>query len=405
MLTRLAMRVSWVTLPVTAATMNLRTYPAKLFLVSILFSMVCSTVTYGQHDVDHDKDDSIKTDKERERDKSVTDVVAGRAIFLESERLFRESHRTTYEIDHPNLLPTTFVNFGPNGDGDRKIQFTNNYAYGSFNVSDLNHSSELYNSLDSFVLSGSFTRDDLDWFKSRKLNFVVWTKYSPKVDGLEATAAAALVSKKFNPSEVSLFDALPSEAGTVRGRLELSRMGLPARPKDWLTARQQIRAAANGISIHTATKPALIKELTEGNATFLLVIAHSDSNYLYLPGVNGGRLSLSELNQIQRQDAPHRVIVLLACKAGDVNNSVASIAEVILKNKLATAVLAASNYVYAADLSSMIAAFVTSGKLGGAFPGLRTIVENRNNLFQGNRALSVTSQNLVFPLVTDEFYC
>jgi hypothetical protein len=382
--------------------MKRRTRPTKILLLCIALSMLCSArVLHGQ-EVDRDKDESTKTKEEQENDKAVVDVMSGRKIFLPSDSLSRATDRTVYEVRHPNLQPTTFVDFGSNKDGSRKIEFTTNYTYGRFNVGDLNRSNELYNDLDSFVLSGSITKDDLDWFESRKLRFAVWSGYSAKIHGTDAAAAVALTRRNFNPSEILLFDALPTETGMVRGRLELSRMGLPARPKDWLSARQTIRAAANGIPIHIATKPALVKELKDGTATFLLVIAHSDSENLYLPGVNGGRLSLSELTQIQRRDAPDRVIVLLACKVGDVNNRVASIAETILHNKLATAVLASNNYVYAADVSSMIGIFVRSGKLSDAFPGLVTIVV-KGNPFQGDPSLGMSSQDFVFRRVTDEF--
>lgn len=360
--------------------MKRRTFFASLLFVVILLSIVCSTLSYSQ-EVDRDKDEATKTEEERALDENAADVMAGRKRFLLSDRISRSNDRIMYQMNHPDLQPTILGDFGSNEDGSRKIQFTYNYTYGQFNIPDLSQSDELYDNEDSFVVSGSFTKDDLDWFESRKLSLTLWSMHSAKLRGAEAIAAVALTRKKFNTKEIVLFDGLPSEIGTIRGRLELSRMGLPARPKDWLTARQEIRAAANGIPIHNATKSSLIKELKDGAATFLLVIAHSDSSSLYLPGLNGGRLSMKELMQIQRQQAPDRVIVLLACKVGEVNNRVESIAEVILHNKLATAVLAANNYVYAADLSNMIAAFVNSGKLGGAFPGLKTIVEKKSSSY------------------------
>jgi hypothetical protein len=89
-----------------------------------------------------------------------------------------------------------------------------------------------------------------------------------------------------------------------------------------------------------ATKDALEKELRSGSRNVLFLIAHSDSESIFLPGLHGGRLSMKELDQLKRDAAPSRVVVLLACKTGQVNGKTNSIAEIILKNKLAATVLA-----------------------------------------------------------------
>src|SRR5260370_33524347 len=103
---------------------------------------------------------------------------------------------------------------------------------------------------------------------------------------------------------------------------------------------------------------------------------------------------MKELDQIHRDVAQNRAVVLLACKTGQVNGKTNSIAEIILKNKLAATVLATDGYIYATDLSDMLREFQSHGVLGRAFPELRPIVqlkipavgwENELNHTQGNQ--------------------
>jgi hypothetical protein len=54
---------------------------------------------------------------------------------------------------------------------------------------------------------------------------------------------------------------------------------------------------------------------------------------------------MKELNEVRRDTAPGRAVVLLACRTGQVNGKTNSIAEVILKNKLAATVLATNGWV------------------------------------------------------------
>src|ERR1700727_2909579 len=148
--------------PLRPDSMKRRTCPIKALLLCLALLVVCSAVFFGQ-EIEDRKDESTKTEKEKESDKAVADVIAGRRIFLPSDSLSRATDRTLFETRHPNLQPTTFVDFASDTVGSRKIEFTTNYTYGRFNVGDLNRSDELYNDLDSFVLSGSFTKEDLDW--------------------------------------------------------------------------------------------------------------------------------------------------------------------------------------------------------------------------------------------------
>jgi hypothetical protein len=62
-------------------------------------------------------------------------------------------------------------------------------------------------------------------------------------------------------------------------------MGLRGTPEGWRSARREIRSAAGHIPIKVATRKTVLQELREGRSNVLFVIAHADSNTIFLPGV------------------------------------------------------------------------------------------------------------------------
>lgn len=331
-----------------------------------------------------DRPESEKTHEERERDQAIRDVLSGKRLMMPADAMMREIHRSTLNKDTP---PATYVDFGkPDGMtssysffrfSTRRIEFRSNYWNMPLIVNDLsaNQTKECFNTRDLFVLSGYITAADERWFRENKLNYVIGSAFSPKQFRKEQVQAAALIVKPFGLDEVVVFDGLPHETGPANSRSELRRMGLTSSAKEWKTVRQDIHSAIGTITTEIATKGALEKELRSGSKNVLFLIAHSDSESIFLPGLHGARLSMKELDQIQRDAAPNRVVVLLACKTGQVNGKTNSIAEIILKNKLAATVLATDGYIYAKDLSDMLREFQSHGVLGQAFPDLRPIVQ------------------------------
>jgi hypothetical protein len=102
-------------------------------------------------------------------------------------------------------------------------------------------------------------------------------------------------------------------------------------------------------------------------------MAHSDSRSIYLPGLNGGRLSYRDLKSIVRDVVPNRAVVLLVCKAGKDRGEQMSLAKLFLKNRLATTVLASDGNFYATSIAGI----------------LRTLVDDKGNLNQSFGDLTI----------------
>jgi hypothetical protein len=225
---------------------------------------------------------------------------------------------------------------------------------------------------DVFILKGEFTQEDEEWFKDLGQT-VTLSKLSPKRNDDEAALAAKLTLQPFNPKEAIVMNALPYQAEAERGRSELARMKLRGRPQEWRTAQQEVSNAGR-IPVRRATKMAVLREFEEGSSNVLFVIAHSDSNAIFLPGVAGGKITIQELDRIARDHAPDRAIVLLACKAGAVNGQTQSLAETLIKNRLATVVFASDELVYTKDVAEMLRKLQENAVLGEAFDRLRVMV-------------------------------
>jgi hypothetical protein len=360
---------------------------AVAFLPFLLIMTLSSASVLAQEiERSIDRPESEKPREERERDQAIKDVLLGKRLMMPSDVMVRHSERMMLEF-HKGTPPTTYVNFGePDAFSSdyrfwkfstRRIEFRSNYWNAPLVVHDLSadQTKGCFNREDLFVLSGYITPADEQWFKTNKAKYVIGSAFSPKQFKSEQAQAAALLLKRFSAEEIVVFDGLPHEKTAARSHAELRRMGLPASTKAWRDARKDIHDALGNITTETANKEGLQQELRFGSKNVLFLMAHSDSESIYLPGLRGGKLSMKELNQIQRDAAPDRVVVLLACKTGQVSGKTSSIAEIILKNKLATTVLATDGYIDAAELGSMLREFQSHGDLSRAFPDLRAIVE------------------------------
>jgi hypothetical protein len=224
---------------------------------------------------------------------------------------------------------------------------------------------------DVFVLKGDVTRQNEEWFKELGQTVTV-SKLSPKRNDEEAALAATLALRPFKPDEAVVMNGLPYE--TEAGPEELARMGLRGTPEQWRSARREIRSAAGHIPMKGATRKTVLQELREGKSNMLFLIAHSDSNAIFLPGVAGGKITMQELDSIRRVSAPDRVIVLLTCKAGTVNGATQSLAETLIKNRLASVVFASDEFIHTKDVAEMLRNLQGSATLGQVFESLRAIV-------------------------------
>jgi len=326
---------------------------------------------------EREKSESEKTPEEKAIDKGIKDFVEGKSLLLPSDHQYRSARRLTASINR-DTPPTTFVTFEKPSGFSRTIKFKNSYWPTTFSVHD-NLDGDLarqcYDRGDVFVLGGYVTLSDEAWFKSNKLPYVIFSSESPKTTTDELIRAAALTIRPFEPGDAIILNALPSEVGGVRGGLELKRMGLSSTPDKWQDAKKQIIEAAGSTTIIPATKESVSTELSEGTKNVLFLMAHSDSQSIYLPGLKGGKLSYRDLESIVRDVAPNRAIVLLACRAGKDRGEQRSLAKLFLKNRLATAVLASDGDVYATSIAGVLRTLLRDkGNLNQSFGDLRTIV-------------------------------
>jgi hypothetical protein len=322
-----------------------------------------------------ERSDSEKSPGEREVEKRISDMFSGKSRLLPTEDMQRATSRSIQMTNTPDLPPTTFVYFGSGNPMRRLIGLKNSYYHSVFKITSLDDPGihDCYTTGDLFVLSGRATPSDEEWFRSRRLRYVIQSDFSPKTQDAEYIRAAAMTVRPFVASQFVIFSGLPYEKGSINSRAELLRMGLTWKPKEWHAVSQEIASAAGSIPIATATKRGLINELETGNKDVLFIIAHSDSKSIFLPGLQGGKISLHELDSIKREVAPQRVIVLLACKTGSINGRTQSIAETLLKNRLAAVVFASEGSVDATELGTMLRTLSTSS-LAKSFADFRAIV-------------------------------
>ena len=195
-----------------------------------------------------------------------------------------------------------------------------------------------------------------------KDRYVRRSKLSPNGDA-EVAAAAALGEKSLTPHVTKFYNSLPQETGDASYR-ELRRMRLdPSQGEQWqrLHANVVKTASSLGLDVQVPQKQQLIQELAHGADDVVFVVAHNDGQSIYLSGARGESISMREISQISRSDAPNRVIVAIVCEAGGVNGDQATLAELLLKNRLAKTVFASSKPVDARMIPQLLQKLFTPG--------------------------------------------
>jgi hypothetical protein len=179
---------------------------------------------------------------------------------------------------------------------------------------------------------------------------------SPKKTNEEFVRAAKLVDIPLGNDNTKVFDGLPQTAE----RSELQSMGLSiAQSRGWRDLRDQILTSKNELAFELipASKSELLSELKDGNSNVIVLIAHNQNRTLYLSGKTVERITMRELENLKREVAPHRQIMLITCKAGYVNQNTESLAELLLKNNLAEIVYASPYDLDARDIPSLLREF------------------------------------------------
>lgn len=195
-----------------------------------------------------------------------------------------------------------------------------------------------------------------------KDRYVRRSRLSPTGDA-EVAAAAALGEKSLTPHTTKFYNSLPQETGAA-SYTELRRMGLdPSQGEQWqrLHAHVVKTTSSLGLDVRVPQKQQLIQELAHGADDVVFVFAHNDGQSIYLSGARGESISMREISQIWRTEAPNRVIVAIVCEAGGVNGDQATLAELLLKNRLAKTVFASSKPVDARMIPQLLQKLFTPG--------------------------------------------
>jgi len=173
----------------------------------------------------------------------------------------------------------------------------------------------------------------------------------------------------FGQVRTRIFNGLPQAKGQLRGRWELWRMDLPISERaEWQRVQDNVQQTLRQtpFSGELAKKASLIQGLKSHDYDVVVLIAHNDGAKIYLP--DGKSISREELDQIRLPSSPDRVIVLITCRAGQVNADTVSWAERVLRNKLAKTVFASPVDVDASKVPQLLHDLLTTQGILGTSP-------------------------------------
>ena len=206
-----------------------------------------------------------------------------------------------------------------------------------------------------------------EWLTGLKgTRYVRVSKRSPKQTFGEHAKAAEQLVRPAELGKTRIFSALPQAQGISALRAEIKAMTLRIEEtKRWQKLGEQVRGVeqTSRFSIERASKDGVLSELRSGSNLTLVLVAHFANKTLYLPG--GATITVEEFSDIHRETAPERTIILVSCQAGTVNAPVESLAEILLKNKLATTVIASAKPVSALSVPALLQNLLVEGQTIG----------------------------------------
>jgi hypothetical protein len=219
------------------------------------------------------------------------------------------------------------------------------------------------------------------WLSNICKQCVILSKDSGNRSVADKTFAALLGRVAVEAENVTAYNALPYETDKIDSLRERLRMRIKGSREKWLAANDRITEALGSpgpqgktITSSLADKDTVLKDLHEGSSNLVLIFAHSDGKTIYMPGKNGSRVTVQDLRAIARNTAPDRVVVLIACEAGTVNDKTESLAGVILKSKLARTVFAYPGLISPSYVPQVIERLRSGLSPRSALPGLNQIV-------------------------------
>lgn len=173
---------------------------------------------------------------------------------------------------------------------------------------------------------------------------------SPNATSLTATRATELGDVKVPEAALELLNGLPNFTGRFADYWHAWRMGLGLwSVADWRQLRSSLHLP-KGIRALDATADRVSGSLQHGDGNIIILVAHNDGTHLHFSGTE--KLAIQDLRALSRPEAPDRIVLLITCEgaaAGDL-----SIADILIKNKLARTVLANTGPVDATKLQEML---------------------------------------------------
>jgi len=206
---------------------------------------------------------------------------------------------------------------------------------------------------------------------------VIHEKTSGNASWVDIAGAVELAGKPLSPATTRVFNALPRETSPGESLRELHRMSIVGTGEAWTAVNERIKQETDGFHTEVADKKALLDELHYGHSNVIIVYAHFDGNRLYLPGAEGGTLSVDEIAKIDRSGdlaVRDRVIILAACNTAAPAHS-GSLASLLLQKGIARTVLATDHPYDARDIPALMARLRSGKPLRESAGQLRQYVE------------------------------
>lgn len=187
---------------------------------------------------------------------------------------------------------------------------------------------------------------------------------SRNVSTAQLVAASAMVERQLDPQRAEVLNALPRVRSGILGLWDAWRMELPLSMRhEWRKFGEEVTMPTE-IPSQPASAKAILSSLSEGTRDVLLVVAHNNGTYIYLP--TGERVAFAEIKSLKRAVAPERVVVLLTCRGAVSQKGTGSLAETILNNGLATSVFAADDVVDARKIPEILSSLASEKSMHSA---------------------------------------
>ena len=184
---------------------------------------------------------------------------------------------------------------------------------------------------------------------------VAHSRYSANQTPEQITRALRLGEKGFAERPALILDGLPEPQPGLRGAFQLWKMKLGIFSGGaWRRLRIDLSFEMLGktTTVHKMNESALLRELQQGDENMLVLIAHNAEGRIYFP--DGTSIDMQKIAQLERKITPDRAVVLITCEAGGTGGNVPSLAETILKNRLAAAVFASPEVIDASKLPTLL---------------------------------------------------